>query len=396
MKARVEPWGAWVAVRGDFDTTNRALVALDRVGARRLGISGEEVWASDALSSPSPPLEVHVSVTSRCAAGCSGCYVDARPRAEHVAAADLFARVDELADLGVFTIALGGGEPLEHPDLEGVAEHARKRGIAVVMTTSGIGLGRERARRLAVFEQVNVSYDGAGAVYESVRGVDAARHAERAIEHLAEAGVRVGVNVVLTRTSFEALADTSTRAAELGAREIQCLRYKPAGRAKSLDYLARRLAAEQILDFPNKIKYLQGSLGARTPRVALRIDCALVPWLVSSPELASDPDRLSAAGILGCEAGGHLAATTSSGHVAGCSFLPATRARNFDTRELQADPDLARIRDHALDPPAPCNTCALQAVCRGGCRVVAEHLEGPGAPDPECPRVVMYRRENAA
>jgi hypothetical protein len=33
----------------------------------------------------------------------------------------------------------------------------------------------------------------------------------------------------------------------------------------------------------------------------------------------------------------------------------------------------------------------LRSVCRGGCRVVSEHLSGNFVPDPECPRVRHMR-----
>src|SRR5207302_1775948 len=103
-----------------------------------------------------------------------------------------------------------------------------------VLTTSGLGLSKARIEKLRAFAQVNVSYDGDGDTYARVRGFDGAEAAERAIERLACAGVRVGVNVVLTRDSFARLSETLVRARSLGASEAQLLRYKPVGRAASL------------------------------------------------------------------------------------------------------------------------------------------------------------------
>ena len=106
------------------------------------------------------------------------------------------------------------------------------------MTTSGLGLGDRKVAQLSHFAQVNVSYDGAAEDYVAVRGFDGAAAAESAIARLAEAGVTVGVNVVLTRATFPRLRDTLARAFAFGAKEAQLLRYKPAGRATNLDYLA--------------------------------------------------------------------------------------------------------------------------------------------------------------
>jgi len=74
------------------------------------------------------------------------------------------------------------------------------------------------------------------------------------------AGVKVGVNVVLTRATFDGIAETLRRAFALGAREAQLLRYKPAGRAAGLDYLARRLTPEQVGRFGDVLRELAREL----------------------------------------------------------------------------------------------------------------------------------------
>ena len=222
-----------------------ALVALDRDAVRAIGLHGGDAWNDGAPPGPSAPIEVHVAVTSRCAAGCTGCYLDARPDGDEPPRETILAELDALARAGVFTVAFGGGEPTTRDDLDVLAAEARARGITPVLTTSGLGLTEKSASRLRGFAQVNVSYDGGAEAYAQVRGFDGARHAEAAIEALVAAGVPVGVNVVLTRDTLDALEATLERARSLGAREAQLLRYKPAGRAASLDYLARRLTPEQ-------------------------------------------------------------------------------------------------------------------------------------------------------
>src|SRR6267143_1858949 len=48
--------------------------------------------------------------------------------------------LDELAAMGVFHVALGGGEALELDYLFAVAEHAHRVGIVPNLTTSGLGM----------------------------------------------------------------------------------------------------------------------------------------------------------------------------------------------------------------------------------------------------------------
>jgi radical SAM protein with 4Fe4S-binding SPASM domain len=386
---RYEPWGAWVRLE-----STAAVVAIDRAGVRALGLDGGDTWRDGAV--PSPPLEVHLAVTGRCGAGCRGCYLDARPDGPEPSYEALCGALDAMQEAGVFTVAFGGGEPTTREDLGALAVAARERGLTPVLTTSGLGLSPARVERLRAFAQVNVSYDGAAATYADVRGFDGAAAAESAVRALADAGIRVGVNVVLTRTSFPRLGETLVRARSLGACEAQLLRYKPAGRAAALDYYAHRLSPAQASALGPTLRGLVETLAAlaasdRAPAFGVRIDCALVPFLSADAELSANAGLLTRFGVFGCEAAGALAAVDSSGRVAACSFAsPAA----LDARQLAAgyasDAELARWRAHAGHASEPCASCSLAPACKGGCKVVASFVRGAFGPDPECPRVLAY------
>jgi radical SAM protein with 4Fe4S-binding SPASM domain len=384
MIVRYERWGAWVKLE-----STAAIAAVDRDGMRALGLDGGDAWRDDAPATG--PIEVHLAVTARCGAGCKGCYLDARPDGDEPPREKLEQVLDALQDAGVFTVAFGGGEPTTRDDLADLAQAARARGITPVLTTSGLGLSDARLERLRAFAQVNVSYDGDAETYARVRGFDGAGAAERAIERLAAAGVRVGVNVVLTRESLPRLRETLVRARALGACEAQLLRYKPAGRAASLDYLAQRLTAAQGRSLAATLRSLSEAM-CHDGDFGIRIDCALVPFLSVDEELAGDPARLARFGVFGCEAGGALAAVTATGHVAPCSFAPATALRGAELAQgHERDETLSRWRAWNEAPPEPCASCSIRAICKGGCKVVASFVEGSHGPDPECPRVVAHR-----
>jgi pyrroloquinoline quinone biosynthesis protein E len=379
--SRPEPFGAWIRL------DDATLLAVDERLAGRLGVEhGRSVGLAPR------PLELHVAVTSRCPAACTGCYLDARPDGHEPPFEVLASRLREAREAGVSTVAFGGGEPLTRVDLGELAAEARRLGLVPVMTTSGFGLTKERARGLGAFAQVNVSHDGVDGGYEAVRGFAAASAAERAIALLAEAGVPVGINVVLTRASFEHVAATAARAAELGAGEIQLLRYKPAGRADDTGYEARRLSPEQVRGLWPLIEAIVASR-----RMRVRIDCAMVP-LLSEALLEAVPDApaaLAALGVFGCEAARHLGAVTADGDPAACSFFSLStpvELRRSSARDLASSwdgrADLVRLRAYHAAPPEPCRSCALFPVCRGGCQVVSRRASAEFAPDPECPRVM--------
>lgn len=364
--SRPEPFGAWVRL------DDATLLAVDHDLAARLGVPHGAPAPCDA------PLELHLAVTARCPLGCAGCYVDARPEGAEPSFAELRARLAEAAAAERHGADAGGGEPLLRRDLGELAEAARALGLVPVMTTSGLGLTPERAAGLRAFAQINVSHDGVGEGYAAVRGVlnaGGAQLAERAIAILAEAGIPVGVNVVLTRDNLDALAATAARVAALGAGEIQLLRYKPAGRAAGPDYAARRLLPAQVEALWSAIEAL-----SRDRRLRVRIDCALVPLLSASliRALPRPVEALTAFGVFGCEAGRHLGAARADGAPAPCSM--------FSTDPVTP----SALRAYHAAPPEPCRSCPLRPVCRGGCQVVARHRTGAFAPDPECPRVLSH------
>jgi radical SAM protein with 4Fe4S-binding SPASM domain len=385
VKVRPEAFGAWIAL------DDATMVAVDRARARALGIDGGALW-NDALPVPAPaPLEAHVAVTARCPVACSGCYQNASPSGHDVPTDSLLSTLDALRDAGVFTVAFGGGEPIARDDLAQLAEAARARGLVPVVTTSGLGLTPERARALRAFAQVNVSHDGVHGAYRAVRGFEGAHVADRAIALLVAEGVTVGVNYVLTRESFAHIEDTAAHVRAQGARELQLLRYKPAGRAASLDYLARRLTPAQIHDL---VPLLERLARAHGDALSVRIDCALVPFLSAH---LRDAASLSRWGIFGCEAGRHLTAVTREGALAPCSFVDPEPEASSSAHALSSawhtDAALARFRTFVEAPPAPCATCSLRSACRGGCKVVSMHLAGAFVPDPECPRVRAHAAE---
>lgn len=307
------------------------------------------------------PLEVHVQVTRACALPCPSCHVGTAPDAPAVPVATLAARFEDLATRGVMRVALGGGEPTRHPELSAVIAAARAAGLTVGLTTAGLGVG---AAAVAGADQVHVSLDGLGEVYRAARGYPGDTAALATVRRLAAAGVRVGVNLVLCRETWESLDETVGAAIIAGARDVQLLRLKPRGRGAA-DYLARRLSPEEGLALWPRVQTWIN----RWPEVAFRFDCALLPFLAAHDP---DPERLRAFAIWGCHGGDHLASVDTEGNTHPCSFVDGPAEPRWVTGVTTGG----------------CGECPYQPSCRGGCHAVSAALTGdPFAPDPECPRL---------
>jgi MoaA/NifB/PqqE/SkfB family radical SAM enzyme len=310
------------------------------------------------------PIEAHVQVTRACGLPCPSCHIDPTADGAHVPLDVLEARFAGLAGRGVFRVAIGGGEALRHPDLAGIAAAAARQGLSIGVTTSGVGLGEAQAAALGGYQQVNVSLDGVGATFAKARGYDGADAALRAIRRVAATGARVGVNVVLDRRTFPHLGETVRAAVDAGARDVQLLRLKPAGRG-TRDYAARRLTAAQGLAFWAAVQALM----VENPGVTFRADCALVPFLAVH---GVDAERMRSFAFLGCHGGDALVSVDPAGAEHPCSFVPGPVSPQWRAGVTRG----------------PCATCSYRDVCRGGCHAVAVHLTGElFAPDPECPIV---------
>jgi radical SAM protein with 4Fe4S-binding SPASM domain len=391
-RIRIESFGAIVQL-----VFPRALVFVDRAYARRLGVSTSRRWSDPHDDGRlgrrvlSAPLEAHLQLTNRCSAGCQGCYTGATPRgaADEWGLEQWKRAIDELAAMGVFHLALGGGESADLPWLGDIADHARMRGLVPNLTTSGLS-GLDNLLAIADrFGQINVSIDGLGDAYAAVRGFDGFARADRAVALLRERKPEIGINVVVTRHTFSQLSDLFAYARKRRLNEVELLRFKPSGRGKS--------SFERLACTDEQHRALLPTIlgAARLHRMRVRVDCSYTPMLAHH---RPDRELLASLAVYGCTGGDFLIGAKATGALTACSFAPPPPGR----------PKLAQVADYWQQPGAfgafrnwreaeePCRSCDYHDLCRGGCKVVSLHVSGDlRRPDPECPRVIDWRRAAA-
>ncbi len=363
----------------------RGLAYVDRDYARSLGLPESPLWEGPAPALGEVPLsaptEVHLVLSRRCAAGCSGCYVDATPDGAALSEADAKAALDRLAEMGVFHVALGGGEAVDLPYLLSVARHARARGLVPNLTTSGLSVDEPFAREAgAIFGQLNVSVDGLREDYERSRGFDGFSHAEKALRLLRAHSPHVGINCVVSRDNADRLGPLVAFAKRLRLSEVELLRFKPAGRGAGV-FEDRDLTPRQA-----KRIYPRALWWAVRHRIRIKLDCSFAPMIFAH----RPPKRVvDFFGVQGCVGGDVLASIMPEGHWVGCSF-GGPREGRWDDPEVWAR-GFSAFRDYRARAPEPCRSCDYLSLCRGGCRVVAQAKGDWWQPDPGCPRVQAWR-----
>lgn len=141
--------------------------------------------------------------------------------------------LDELRDLQVFYINIGGGEPMIRKDFFDILEHAQHNNIGVKFSTNGTHIDAANARRLASMDYIDIqiSLDGIDSVTnDSVRGKGSYAVARQAMGHLRDANFGAfKISVVVTRNNVDQLDDFKVLADSYGA-QLRITRLRPSGR----------------------------------------------------------------------------------------------------------------------------------------------------------------------
>lgn len=174
---------------------------------------------------PVPEL-ADISISNHCTKGCSYCYRNSSTN-EQFMSIENYVRVLESMNHprygNVFQVAIGGGEPLEHPDFIQIIEETGKRGIVPNFTTNGIHLSSKVCK--AIKSKV-------GAVAISASSVDEIPLEK--ISLLRAEAIKVNVHYVLSSDNIKeatAIVQGEYTGRLKGVNAIVFLTYKPAGRA---------------------------------------------------------------------------------------------------------------------------------------------------------------------
>lgn len=364
----------------------------------RLGfLDPAEVGMGQARPAPEPPQlhdgftlsapeTVHLAITTRCNLTCPGCYALRVGNGAELTATELRGLIDQWAQMRVFQLAVGGGEPLLYRGLFDVLAYARRQGIVPNLTTNGTLFSADVVRRLeqAGVARVNASWNGPDGEPGGRTQVVTA-----ALRLLLDSTLQVGVNLLVTRALLPRLPLVLTRLQMLGVRRVTVLRPKPpaiptqASAAVRLSahaegwYDANRLHRADLLRLHTVLNTWQGTM-------EVEVDSALACLMGDTA-----PALLGQRGIYGCAAGRRICTVWPDGRVTPCSFLAGLSAGNVRRTpfaELWArGENWSLLRDPAARPQGGCDGCAIALQC-GGARCVARYeSRSLDAGDAECP-----------
>jgi mycofactocin biosynthetic radical S-adenosylmethionine protein MftC len=320
------------------------------------------------------PICLTWELTYGCNLACVHCLSSSGRRdPAELTTAEARAVIDELHDLQVFYVNIGGGEPMIRPDFFELIGYATGRGVGVKFSTNGTMLTPAAARRLAGMDYVDVQIrlDGAEAgVNDAVRGTGSYAAARQAMDHLAGAGFGAfKISVVVTRHNVGQLDAFEALAASYGA-QLRLTRLRPSGRGA--DTWA----------------------GLHPTQEQQRV---LYTWLVDRPGVLTGDSffHLSALGeplpgLNLCGAGRVVCLIDPVGDVYACPFVLHEQFRAGSVREPGGFTTVWRESELFTELRSPtsagaCSSCGSYDACRGGCMASKFFTGLPlDGPDPEC------------
>lgn len=293
---------------------------------------------------PVPEL-ADISISNRCSKGCNYCYRSSMSDGALMTIedyCDVLESMNSSEHGNVFQVALGGGEPLEHPDFFDIIDETVKRGIVPNFTTNGRLLTAESFERLK---------GKVGALAISIAKMDELNSFLQILKR--RNGIKVNLHYILSRDSIEeAIGIVKGKYNNLlyDVNAIVFLTYKPAGRGGRKNVIRPGRTLNVFL------KEIQ------MPKISCKIgfDACFVPMLLrNTPKLDNYVDF--------CEGGFFSVYVNEKKEVSPCSFSNGKDSFSLNDYDFY-DIWLNKLQPYRERQTNHCITnCKFKSICRGAC-----------------------------
>lgn len=321
------------------------------------------------------PICLTWELTYACNLQCVHCLSSSGQRDERELSTEEAKKIlDDLRDLQVFYINIGGGEPMVRRDFFELLEYSVANGIGVKFSTNGAFIDEEKARRLAAMDylDIQISLDGVdAATNDAVRGEGSYDMAIRAMENLKAANFgQFKISVVVTRHNVSQLDQFKALADHYGA-QLRITRLRPAGRGADTWHELHPTNAQQR---------------------------EIYNWLLKHGENVLTGDSFFHLNALGeslpglnmCGAGRVVCLIDPIGDVYACPFVIHDEFKAGNVRDEGGFAKVWKQSDLFLSLREPqsagaCASCGAFDACQGGCMAAKFFTGLPlDGPDPEC------------
>ena len=306
-------------------------------------------FQENPILAPWPEL-ADISISNHCSKGCRFCYRDSKPDQSFMPLTDYKRVLKALTskELGpVFQVALGGGEPTEHPEFIQILEETSRQRIVPNYTTNAENVTDE-------IIQATKRYCGAIAVSLSPKEIT---EKAEVIKRFIDAGVKVNVHFILSNSSMSEAINILEGVYDSALENINAiifLTFKPFGRASSSDILLKDA------DF---LKFV-GMIDCPKSKASFGFDACFVPELLKFTQT-------NTAFVDSCECGYFSVYIDEKMNVKPCSFTNISdftfNLNEYSFEDIWAN-KFRNYRDESSTLKSnACNSCRAANECRGGC-----------------------------
>lgn len=315
---------------------------------------------------PEYPYHLVWIATNACNARCIHCSTAAAKKLPgELSTGEAKQLFTELAAIGVFDIAISGGEPLTRPDILEIIQHMRAVGLKLGIGSNGSTITEENVRQLKELgvSRLQISIDGTEELHDLARRwVGLFQKAKTAIALGIKGGLDVHVCMTLHKLNYKVLEEVVQLCIRWGVKKFNLSRFIPTGRGdQSLD-LPKDVWKECIHTYQTLKKRYEGRIEMTTHL---------------SQSVLVDPALHDCYGFNGCQAGIGQGCIGPTGDVSPCVMLPIMvgNVRESSFADVWQNAPLINSLKRRSELKGACSSCPFIHKC-GGCRAVAYAYTG--------------------
>jgi radical SAM protein with 4Fe4S-binding SPASM domain len=253
-------------------------------------------------------------------------------------------------------MAIGGGEPLQHPHLFAFMRESVRRNITPSLSTNGSRLGWRHLPFLKKYAgAVALSIEKIGEGFEEIRHFPFVKFVEAA-EKISKAGIRLVFQITIGRNNIKEIEGLVSYLLRFRPYGIIFLSFKPVGRGFGYDQSFSKNESAALRKTLRKIIEIN-------PAQKFGYDCCLAASLYGEDSRKGE--------FFGCSAVRSSIAVNASLDAVPCSFskLKLGNLKKMSLPDIwsgEAAQNFRRKISDKLDS-MPCLNCADKTACVGGC-----------------------------
>lgn len=168
------------------------------------------------------PRTLSIAITNDCNSNCPFCHIS--KGGDYLEKEYIFDVCQKFDKLGCFDIAIGGGEPLLHPDIIEICQTLwKKTQLGISITTNGILLTKKLIEKIKdSLSFLRISVDSINPLtYENIRGIKFSKLRKNILK--LKGNIDFGINMVITKVTIKELDMMLLFVKEIGAEELLLL-----------------------------------------------------------------------------------------------------------------------------------------------------------------------------